>query len=74
MHKQFKYHLILVFKNLSLQTFNLNFTTMSFNATFIANFSDSNNKCYKAELARRRAETEALLLEQEEKEWLERQA
>jgi len=47
---------------------------MSFNATSIANFSDSNNERYKAELARRHAETEALLQEQEEKEWLEHQA
>jgi len=47
---------------------------MSFNATSIANFSNSNNEHYKAKLARRHAETEALLQEQEEKEWLEHQA
>jgi len=34
---------------------------MSFNATFIANFSESDDECYEAELARRCAETEALL-------------
>ena len=44
---------------------------MSFNATSIVNFSDSNNECYEAELARRCAEMEALLWEQEEKERLE---
>jgi len=47
---------------------------MSFNTTFIANFSDSDDEHYKAELARRCAEIEALLQEQEEKEWLEYQA
>jgi len=43
---------------------------MSFNATSIANFSDSDNERYKAKLARRHAETEALLQEQEEKNGL----
>jgi len=38
---------------------------MSFNTTFIANFSDSNDEHYKAELARRCAEMKALLWEQE---------
>jgi len=41
---------------------------MSFNNTFTANFSDSDNEHYEAKLARRRAKTEALLQEQEEKE------
>ena len=49
-------------------TFNLNFTTMFFNATFIANFSDFDDKCYETELARRHAEMEALLQEQKDKE------
>ena len=44
---------------------------MSFNS---ANFSNSNNKHYKAELARRHAETETLLWQQEEKERLKHQA
>jgi len=44
-----------------MQTFNLNSTTMSFNTTFIANFSDSDDECYEAEIARRRAEMEVLL-------------
>jgi len=47
---------------------------MSFNSTSIANLSDSNDESYEAELARRRAEVEALLRQQEEKERLERQA
>jgi len=47
---------------------------MSFNATSTANFSDSDDECYEAQLVRRYAETEALLQEQEEKEWLECQA
>jgi len=47
---------------------------MSFNSTLIANLSDSDDKSYEAELARRRAEVEALLQQQEEKERLERQA
>jgi len=34
---------------------------MSFNSTLIANLSDSNDKSYEAELARRHAEVEALL-------------
>jgi len=40
----------------------------------IANLSDSNDERYEANLARRRAKTEALLREQEEKEQLECQA
>jgi len=40
----------------------------------IANFSDSNNECYEAQLAKRHAKTEVLLSEQEEKERLEHQA
>ena len=47
---------------------------MSFNSTLIANLSDSNDKSYEAELARRHAEVEALLWQQEEKECLKRQA
>jgi len=47
---------------------------MFFNATSIANFSDSNDEHYKAELARRCAEVEILLRQQEEKEHLEHQA
>jgi len=47
---------------------------MSFNATSIANFSDSDDKHYEAELTRRCAEMEALLQEQKEKEQLECQA
>jgi len=47
---------------------------MSFNSTSIANLSDSHDKSYKAGLARRRAEAEALLRQQEEKERLEYQA
>jgi len=47
---------------------------MSFNFTSIANLSDSNDKSYKAGLARRRAETETLLRQQEEKKHFERQA
>jgi len=47
---------------------------MSFNSTLIANLSDSDDKSYEAELTRRRAEVEALLQQQEEKERLERQA
>ena len=40
----------------------------------IANISDSNDECYEANLARKRAEAEVLLWEQEQKEWLEHQA
>jgi len=47
---------------------------MSFNSTSIANLSDSNDKSYEAGLARRCAEAETLLQQQEEKERLERQA
>jgi len=47
---------------------------MSFNPTSIANLSDSDDKSYEAGLARRRAEVETLLRQQEEKERLERQA
>ena len=47
---------------------------MSFNSTSIANLSDSDDESYKAELAKRRAEAETLLRQQEEKERLERQA
>ena len=46
---------------------------MSFNHTSIANLSDSDDESYEAGLARRRAEVEALLRQQEEKERLERQ-
>jgi len=47
---------------------------MSFNSTSIVNLSDSNDESYEAELARRRAEVETLLRQQEEKGRLERQA
>ena len=47
---------------------------MSFNSTLIANLSDSDDESYEAGLARRRAEVENLLQQQEEKERLERQA
>jgi len=47
---------------------------MSFKSTSIANLSDSDDELYEAELARRRAEAETLLQQQEEKECLERQA
>ena len=47
---------------------------MSFNSTSIANLSDSNDECYEAELARRHAEAETLLWQQEEKECLKCQA
>jgi len=40
----------------------------------ISNFSDSNDECYKASLARKRAEAEALLRKQEWKEREDRQA
>jgi len=46
---------------------------MSFNSTSIANLSDSDDKSYEAGLAKRRAETENLLRQQEKKECLERQ-
>jgi len=47
---------------------------MSFNAASTANSSNSNDEHYEAQLARRHAEMEALLREQEEKERLEYQA
>jgi len=47
---------------------------MSFNSTSIANLSDSDDESYEAGLARRRAEAETLLRQQEEKERFERQA
>jgi len=47
---------------------------MSFNSTSIINLSDSDDESYEAELARRHAEAETLLQQQEEKGRLERQA
>jgi len=47
---------------------------MSFNSILIANLSNSDNKRYEAELARRYSEVETLLQQQEEKEQLEHQA
>jgi len=47
---------------------------MSFNSTSIANLSDSDDESYEAGLARRHAEAETLLQQQEEKKRLERQA
>ena len=47
---------------------------MSFKFTSITNLSDSDDELYEAELARRCAEAETLLRQQEEKERLERQA
>jgi len=47
---------------------------MSFNSTLIVNLSDSNDESYETELARRCAEVETLLRQQEEKGRLERQA
>jgi len=47
---------------------------MSFNSISIANLSDSNDEQYEAKLARRCAEAETLLQQQEKKEWLECQA
>jgi len=46
---------------------------MSFNHISIANLSDSDDESYEAGLARRRAEAETLLRQQEEKERLEHQ-
>jgi len=40
----------------------------------LGNISDSDDKCYEANLAKKRAEAEALLREQEQKERVERQA
>jgi len=37
------------------------------------NISDSDDECYEANLAKKRAEAEVLLREQEQKDWLERQ-
>ena len=37
------------------------------------NISDSDDECYEANLAKKHAEAEALLREQEQKDWLERQ-
>jgi len=39
----------------------------------LGNISDSDDKRYEANLAKKRAEAEALLREQKQKEWLERQ-
>jgi len=47
---------------------------MSFNSTSIANLSDSDDESYEAGLARRCAEVETLLRQQEEKERRECQA
>jgi len=47
---------------------------MSFNSTSIANLSDSDDESYEVELARRYAEAETLLRQQEEKKRLEHQA
>jgi len=47
---------------------------MSFNCILIVNLSDSDDESYKAELARKCAEAETLLRQQEEKECLECQA
>ena len=47
---------------------------MSTNAISNANLSNLDDEHYEAQLARRHAEMEALLWEQEEKEWLECQA
>ena len=47
---------------------------MSFNSATIANFSDSDDEQYEAELARKCAEVETLLWQQKKKEHLERQA
>jgi len=47
---------------------------MSFNSTLIANLSDFDDESYKARLAKRRAEAENLLRQQEQKEHFEHQA
>jgi len=47
---------------------------MSFNSTSIANLSDSDDESYEAGLARRHAEAETLLRQQEEKKHLKHQA
>ena len=74
MHKQFKYHLTPVLKNFHCRLSTWKSTTMSFKFTSIANLSDSDNELYKTELARRHAEAETLLQQQEEKKRLECQA
>jgi len=71
MHKQFKYHLTPFLKIFLCELLTWTSTTMSFIATSNADFIDSNNERYKAELAKRCAKTEVLLWEQEEKERLE---
>jgi len=47
---------------------------MSFNPNSVATFSNSDDEHYEAQLARRHAEAETLLCQQEEKEHLECQA
>jgi len=47
---------------------------MSFNSNSVDILSDSDDERYKAQLARRHAEVETLLRQQEEKKCLERQA
>ena len=47
---------------------------MSFKSTSIANLSDFDDELYEAELVKRHAKAEALLWQQEEKEYLECQA
>jgi len=47
---------------------------MSFNSNLVVTLSDSDDECYEAQLARRHAEAETLLCQQEEKECLEHQA
>jgi len=42
---------------------------MFFNSTLVATLSDSDDERYKAELARRCAEAETLLHQQEEEAW-----
>ena len=74
MHKQFKHDLTLVLKIFLCRLLTWNSTTISFNVTSTANFSDSDNVHYKAELARKCTEIEALLREQEEKEYFNYQA
>jgi len=44
---------------------------MFFKSTSNLNLSDSDNELYEAELARKHAETETLLQQQEKKEYLE---
>jgi len=73
-YKQFKYHLILVLKILFFATLTWNSTTMFFVPTSSVTLSNSDDEWYEAKLARRCAEMEALLCQQEEKERLECQA